>query len=82
MDSADPERLYAERGSVPLSKPLLQGDVFENVSVPILGDDPLTVQVVNHPCTMRHGMDFVERMSVAPVRSYSPINESVWQKHL
>jgi hypothetical protein len=59
--------LYGERGDVPLFLPLMQGDVFRDVEVPVLGNEPRTVQVVMHPCSMRNGAELNHVITVAPV---------------
>jgi hypothetical protein len=33
----------------------MQGDAFDNILVPGLSDEPLTVAIVMHPCSMRAG---------------------------
>lgn len=64
----DPEELYRDRGDVPVTVPLMQGDVFDGITVPGLSDDPITVQVVMHPCSMREaGGQLRERVTAAPV---------------
>lgn len=80
MDAIEPDELYEERNSVTYARPILQGDVFENIVVPGLGDEPLTVQIVMHPCSMRRGSGLVERVQVAPIRSYSKVND--WNGHI
>jgi len=68
LDSLDDaEQLYGERGEVSLFLPLMQGDVFRTVEVPVLGDQPQIVQVVMHPCSMRNGADLNPVITVAPV---------------
>lgn len=64
---ASPEDLYRDRGEVPVTVPLMQGDVFDEITVPGLPSDSITVQVVLHPCSMRNGAVLRERIAVAPV---------------
>lgn len=65
----DPEDLYRDRGEVRWSVPVMQGDVFINVPLPTLATEPITVQIVMHPCTMRGaGGRLRSRITVAPVR--------------
>lgn len=64
---ADPEELYRDRGDVPVTVPLMQGDVFDGIVVPGLSADPITVQVLLHPCSMRNGATLRYRIAVAPV---------------
>lgn len=80
MDALTPDDLYEERNGVSYARPILQGDVFENVIVPGLGDTPLTVQVVMHPCSMRRGVQLVQRIQVAPVGAYEKVGD--WDRHL
>jgi hypothetical protein len=76
------DRLYGERGDVPISLPLMQGDVFQGVEIPGFGGKPIGVQVVMHPCSMRAGTKLRERITVAPVTSYQVINDQVWRRHV
>lgn len=80
MDALTSDELYEERNGVSYARPVLQGDVFENVIVPGLGDTPLTVQVVMHPCSMRRGVQLVQRIQVAPVEAYEKVGD--WDRHL
>jgi hypothetical protein len=83
MDSIDPSALYDERGDVSWCRPLLQGDVFEQIVLPGFGDQPMMVQIVTHPCAMRKGPDLLERVTVAPVEPHAPIHgESGWNGNL
>lgn len=79
MDSIEADDLYEERGSVSFNRPILQGDIFEDVVVPGLGDDPRRVQIVTHPCSMRRGAVVNERIQVAPVEPYQKVHD--WQQH-
>lgn len=63
----DPEELYRDRGDIPVAVPLMQGDVFDGIVVPGLSADPITVQVLLHPCSMRNGATLRHRIAVAPV---------------
>ena len=80
MESIDPEDLYEERGTVSFARPLLQGDIFAGVIVPGLSTDPITVQIVTHPCSMRRGTDLNERIQVVPVENYQRVSD--WGGHL
>lgn len=77
MDSIEPDELYDERGSVDLCRPLLQGDVFDDVLLPGF-DEPMLVQVVNHPCAMRKGPELLPRITVAPVRPHQRVRGNGW----
>ena len=84
MDSLSADDLYAEAVDVPWSRPLMQGDVFRDVVLPGMGDEPRLVQVVMHPCVMRTGRGvLLERLTVAPVEpSGQRVNDAMWERHL
>jgi hypothetical protein len=69
-----------ERNGVSYARPIIQGDIFEQVVVPGLGDEPRTVQVVMHPCSMRRGAAMVSRIQVAPIESYDKVGD--WNQHV
>jgi hypothetical protein len=70
MDQIESESLYDERGDVSRARPLLQGDVFDGIVLPGFGDQPMKVQIINHPCAMRTGANLAPRITVAPVEPY------------
>lgn len=79
----DPDSLYDARIDVPLYFPLKQGDVFQDVAVTVLGDEPQSVMVVMHPCTMRRGPDLHRLITVAPITPHNGnINDAVWRRHV
>lgn len=83
MDCIDSLALYDERGHVSWSRPLLQGDVFNDIVLPGFGDEPKMVQIVNHPCAMRKGPDLLPRVTVAPVEPHVLVTgEAGWAGHL
>lgn len=71
----------ARDGEVNRYRPLFTGDVVSATSVPILGDDDHVVAILSHPCAMRAGPNIAEHLHVAPVVSYEPASERVWEKH-
>lgn len=73
MDEIEPEALYDERAAVSWARPLLQGDVFDEIVLPGFGDEPMMVQIVSHPCAMRRGADLNPRITVAPVEPYERV---------
>lgn len=74
MDHIEPDALYDERGDVSWARPLLQGDVFDDVVLPGFGDEPMMVQIVSHPCAMRTGQGMLlPRITVAPVGPHARI---------
>lgn len=84
MDQIEPDALYDERGDVSWSRPLLQGDVFDDVVLPGFGDEPMMVQIVSHPCAMRTGQGMLlPRITVAPVGPHARIaGRSGWDGNL
>jgi hypothetical protein len=78
MDRIEPDALYDERIDVSRARPLLQGDVFNNVVLPGFGGEPMKVQIVAHPCSMRTGSSLTPRITVAPVEAHGPITGSAW----
>src|ERR1700677_2818762 len=73
MDQIESESLYDERGNVNWARPLLQGDVFDGIVLPGFGDQPMKVQIISHPCTMRMGANLTLRITVAPVEPHSSV---------
>ncbi|HET7327627.1 MAG TPA: hypothetical protein VFJ14_10140 [Nocardioidaceae bacterium] len=83
MDSIEPDALYDERGDVSWSRPLLQGDVFDQIVLPGFGDEPRMVQIVTHPCAMRKGPALLPRITVAPVEPYAQMtSQTDWEGNL
>lgn len=66
-----PELIYSycrqPGGSVPLSRPICQGDVFEGIDVAPFDPAPYAM-VLTHPCSMRRGPVLRPFVSVAAVR--------------
>jgi len=73
MDQIEPDALYDERADVSRARPLLQGDVFDDVVLPGFGEEPRRVQIVAHPCAMRTGATLTPRITVAPVEPVEPV---------
>lgn len=82
MDQIEPEALYDERGDTSRARPLIQGDVFENVVLPGFGNEPQVVQIITHPCAMRTGPDLTPRITVAPVAPHRFIAGNDWNGSL
>lgn len=82
MDNIEPVALYDERGDVSWSRPLLQGDVFNDIVLPGFGDTPLMVQIVAHPCAMRKGPAMLPRVTVAPVNPHGLVQGEGWNGSL
>lgn len=79
MDQIEPEALYDERADVSRARPLLQGDVFDDVVLPGFSEEPTKVQIVAHPCAMRTGATLTPRITVAPVESHQKVTGKGWQ---
>lgn len=84
MDQIEADALYDERADVSWARPLLQGDVFDGVVLPGFGDQPMKVQIVNHPCAMRTGPGLLlPRITVAPVRANARVvGQKAWDGNL
>lgn len=81
MDAIEPQALYDERGDISRARPLLQGDVFDDVVLPGFGNAPLRVQIVAHPCAMRIGAAVTPRITVAPVEPHPQITGKAWGRN-
>jgi hypothetical protein len=79
MDQIEPDALYDEREAVSRARPLLQGDVFDDVVLPGFGEEPKRVQIVAHPCAMRTGAALTPRITVAPVEPHQLVSGNGWQ---
>lgn len=80
MDAIEPGALYDERGNTSRARPLLQGDIFEDVVLPGFGPDPMKVQIVAHPCAMRVGATMTRRVTVAPVEPHPQVTGKAWSR--
>ena len=78
MHRIEPDALYDQRADVSRARPLLQGDVFDEVVLPGFGDEPRKVQIVAHPCSMRTGASLTPRITVAPVEPHRQITGKGW----
>lgn len=78
MDQIEPDALYDERADVSRARPLLQGDVFDDVVLPGFEEGPMKVQIVAHPCAMRTGATLSPRITVAPVESHRKVTGRGW----
>jgi hypothetical protein len=83
MDQIESESLYDERGNVSWARPLLQGDVFDGIVLPGYDDQPMKVQIINHPCAMRMGANLTPRITVAPVEPHPQVvGQKGWDGNL
>jgi len=70
--------LYHARGEVTIALPIMQGDVYEGIVVPGLADEPTTVAIVMHPCSMRAGANLRQKITVAAVKPYQLLRDEDW----
>jgi hypothetical protein len=74
------DQLYEARGSVPLARPVMQGDVFCGVEIPGFdGEQPPAVMIAQHPCSMRAGAKLRARLAVTAVRKHARFSDKDWQ---
>jgi hypothetical protein len=74
------DSLYLARGEdVNELRPLMQGDVFSDVAVPGLDDEPANILILTHPCSMRHGPHLADRLLVARVRTAGLVTTEQWR---
>lgn len=72
--------LYEARGVVPLARPIMQGDIFQNVGIPGIEDPQvLAAMIIQHPCSMRAGARLRPRLTVAAIRTRQSIKSEDWQ---
>lgn len=57
----------------------MQGDVFDQVILPGLGDQPQAAQIVMHACNMRAGAKLRPRLTVVPVKRHG-FTPADWRK--
>jgi len=76
----DEEQIYRARGAeLSPSRPLLTGDVFEDVDLP--GQEERTAMIVAHPCSMRRGVELAAKLTCAPVTEYQHVRPEHWNGH-
>lgn len=80
------DNLYRARGREEIMphRPVFTGDVFQRVTVHVAGGvKSKSVMIVQHPCALRtNGIDLVDRLIVAEVRTHKLIETADWVKHL
>lgn len=71
------DQLWLIKDKVPPARPLMQGDIFEEISSELNG----TVMIVSHPCSMRTGSKLRPRQTVVKIASIkSPADDSAWRE--
>lgn len=79
-DTADD--LYRYRSpDVPRSRPIMQGDVFEGVTIPGLDDGPGLAMVITHACSMRQGPHLRTSVIMARVAPRDQTIPLPWRGH-
>lgn len=70
------DQLWLINDEVPTTRPLMQGDIFEEISSELGG----MVMVVTHPCSMRTGSKLRPRQTVVKIASIKhPYNDLAWR---
>jgi hypothetical protein len=65
---ASANELYLYRGDdVPRTRPMFQGDVFDDIEIPGFEDGKGLAMVITHACTMREGAALRARLVVTRV---------------
>ena len=78
-DAAEDLYLAAKRDEVEAYRPVLTGDVFEDVAIPGVGGRGLGI-VLTHPCSMRaDGVTLAKRLLLARVSASSEIPLGRWK---
>jgi hypothetical protein len=72
------DEIYLARDGAAPYRPLLQGDVFSDVTIPGVGIEHTLVIVATHPCTMRRGPVLVDRVKAHPVVPYDEVPLEKW----
>jgi hypothetical protein len=76
---ATAEELYLARGKdVADARPILSGDVFQNVEIPGVEGEAGLAMVLAHPCSMRHGAHLRSRIHMARVQTGPEIPLAMW----
>ncbi|WP_298209048.1 hypothetical protein [Ferrimicrobium sp.] len=76
---SNPAELYDARGAdIPLSRPLMQGDVLKNVDIPGLATDTGLAMVIMHPCSMRTGSTLRKRLTVVRLIKHHALQLTQW----
>jgi hypothetical protein len=74
----DEEEIYHARGDeLSAARPLLTGDILEEVELP--GQGLKTTMIVSHPCTMRRGAVLASTLMCAPVDPFQQLSPQQWE---
>lgn len=73
--------LAADITEVEAGRPIMTGDVFDDISIPGLDQAGLAI-ILTHPCSMRRdGVRLAERLLMARVRYYQHVPFKRWESH-
>jgi len=76
---ANPAELHDARGAdIPLSRPLMQGDVLKDVDIPVLETGTGLAMVIMHPCSMRTGATLRKRLTVVRLIKHRALQLTHW----
>ncbi len=76
---ASADDLYLARGvEVSAARPLMQGDVLEDVELPGIDDGHGKAAILTHPCSMRRGSRLADRLLVGRVGTTTPLALEAW----
>jgi hypothetical protein len=77
------DNLYEARVDVPLARPIMQGDVFREIVIPGVSDEPTLALIIQHPCSMRAGVRLRSRLTVVRVTQLtSRFQPGDWQGYI
>jgi hypothetical protein len=77
-----PDELYRYRAPFDSQlRPIMQGDVFEDIAIPGLEDGQGLAMVLTHPCSLRAGATLRQRLLVGRVVSPSDPIALPWRGH-
>lgn len=77
-----PDALYVASNpeDVEPNRPILTGDVFEDVLIPGVDDSGMAI-VITHPCSMRRdGVNLTEKLLMAKVTPYQEVPFDSWEE--
>jgi len=73
------DEIYLARGDeVEPFRPIIQGDIFRDVTIPSLEATHDLAMVIAHPCNMRAGAVLRPRVQMVPVLRHEPLTFDEW----
>jgi hypothetical protein len=76
-DTAD-ELYLARFDQVGPYRPVMTGDIFQEVTIPGVGLDHEAAMVISHPCNMRAGARLRDRIQMIPIVNYQDVPLQQW----